>query len=240
MNKATLNSLFLSIAVLLMSTIGGALIARKLAGGEAGYSFLWFGCIVSLIIFSTQVSTFFNAKKRLYFQLLYFGFFGLSMVWFMLSLGLPVFWANEVGLDAKLIISFIFAVVLFSNIIFGFNSVNKRWSEIGTAAFVSEFNLSKPDINWNKVVKKLSITHNVFIPCVPAKFSSAVSVVLVVFMILGFNLRNAYPVFSVFAWGIPAAVMASYFIQVSGFYFAQAIKVREIEKHHTVIFNSTT
>lgn len=86
MSKVTWNSLILSVTVLLISTTGGALIAQRLAEGDAGFSFLWFGCAVASLILILQLATFSSAKHKLFSQLLFLGFFGFSMVWFMSSL----------------------------------------------------------------------------------------------------------------------------------------------------------
>ena len=234
-----MSSLGLSIMILLISTIGGALIAQKLAEGDAGFSFLWFGCAIALLILTLQLSTFSRAKEKLFFQLLFLGFFGFSMIWFMLSLFLPIFWVNEIDLQIKLALFFIFIAVMIFNMHLGWKTLNKRWREDGVLAFKAEFKDGAFAGDWNKVVRHMNITHNIFIPGISERWTSAISVALIIFMILGLNLRAAYPVFSVFAWGIPAIVMASYFIQVCGFYFAQANQVRKIEKNTDVVLRST-
>ncbi|HWV30324.1 MAG TPA: hypothetical protein VN038_11745 [Dyadobacter sp.] len=238
MNKVTLNSLFLSTTVLLISTIGGALIAQKLAQGGAGFSFLWFSCPIALFILTLQLTTFSPAKQKLLFQLLFLGFFGLSMVWFMLSLFLPIFWIREINTSVKFTLFAIFITVMIFNLRLGWKALNKRWNETGATAFEAEFKKTAT-VDWNKVVRDMKITHNIFIPGIPEGWTSFVSIILIIFMILGLNLRLAYPVFSVFAWGIPAIFIASYFIQVCGFYFAQAVQVRRIEKNLNIMLKST-
>jgi len=225
--------------VLLISTIGGALIAQKVAAGDAGYSFLGFGGTVAVLIFLSQLLTFSNARKQLFFQLLFLGFFGFSMVWFMLSLFLPIFWIIEIDFQVKLILIFIFLTIMSFNIILGWRTLNKRWLETGSKAFEIELKTASAGPNWNKVVSAMKITHNIAIPGVSEKLASILSVILILSMIAGLNLRTAYPTFSVFAWGIPAVVLASYFIQVSGFYFAQALQVRKIEKTSKIVLSST-
>lgn len=239
MNKVTFNSLVLSFTVLIISTIGGALITQKLAEGDAGFSFLWLGSAIASLIFLSQLLTCSKARKNLFSQLLFFGFFGFSMVWFMLSLFLPIFWIDEIGVNIKAVLFAAFFIIMGFNIKLGWRTLNKRWTETGAAAFEAEFKAGSTACDWNKVIKKMKITHNIFIPGLSEKWTSAASVVLVAFMILGLNLRTVYPVFSVFAWGIPAIVIASYFIQVCGFYFAQAAQVRRLEDNLNIVLKST-
>ena len=239
MNKATINSLVLSIVVLLISTIGGALIAQKIAEGDAGFSFLWFGSAIACLIFLLQLLAFSKARAKLFHQLLFLGFFGFSMVWFMLSLFLPIFWIETISTQVKSILFFVFSTIMSFNIKLGWETLNKKWDETGDSAFKSEFRAGPNSGDWNKVVRELKITHNIYIPGVSEKWTSALSVVLIVFMIVGLNLRTAYPAFSAFAWGIPAIIMGSYFIQVSGFYFAQASQVRKLENRMGIVLKST-
>jgi hypothetical protein len=44
------------------------------------------------------------------------------------------------------------------------------------------------------------------------------------------NLRKAFPVFSAFAWGLPLSLILTIFVQMAGFAFAQALKIRQIEQ----------
>jgi hypothetical protein len=240
MNKASLHSLLLSVAVLIISTVGGALIAQKLAKGDAGISFLWFSCPIVSIIFFSQFLTFPNARKRLLFQLLYLGFFGFSMTWFMLSLSLPIFWIKEISAGRKVILALIFLAIMIINLNLGWRIFNKKWNEISGALSKSEADIVRTGDDWNKKIQNMKITHNIYVPGIPEKWTFAFSIALIAFMILGLNLITAYPTFSVFAWGISAAVMASYFIQVSGSYFAQAVQVLIIEKDFKYKIKSTS
>jgi len=235
MSKVTWNSLILSVTVLLISTTGGALIAQRLAEGDAGFSFLWFGCAVASLILILQLATFSSAKHKLFSQLLFLGFFGFSMVWFMSSLFFPIFWIKEIGTPIKVTLFSIFSAIMGFNLSHGWRTLNRRWNETGAQTFQAAFKENAAVGDWNKVVREMKIAHNIYIPGVSENWTSVASAILIVFMILGLNLRSSYPVFSAFAWGIPAIVIASYFIQVCGFYFAQAIQVRRIEKSRKIV-----
>jgi hypothetical protein len=240
MNKASLQSLFLSMAILIISTVGGALIAQKLAKGNAGFSFLWCGCTIATLILLSQLLMFQNAKKKLFFQLLYFGFFGFSMTWFMLSLSFPIFWTSEISITGKSILALTFLVIMILNFNLGWQILNKKWIETDKHFFSTGSHTLWTGDDWNRMIKSMKITHNIFIPGISEKWVPVLSILLILFMIAGLNLRNVYPMFSVFAWGVPATVMASYFIQVSGSYFAQAAQVRAIEKNLQYNIKSTS
>jgi len=238
MSKASLQSIFLSIAILLISTVCGALIASKLAGGEAGWNYFWFSAIVSVLIFFSQLVCYKKARVNLLNQLFYMGFFGFTMVWFMLSLFLPVFWMDTISMLAKAIMLTISVVILSANVAHGLRSLNQQWQAIGAATFDQEFKPADSSVDWDKVVRRMNVSPNVFIPGVPQSWTPVVSVLLIVFMVVGLNLRNALPVFSVFAWGIPSTVLAGIFLQVSAAYFAQTVNIRAIEKERNVILKA--
>jgi hypothetical protein len=240
MNRATLSSLILSITVLTVSTIGSAFLVQKLAAGNSGFDFLCFGCLASAIIFLPQALTFPKAQKRLFFQLVYFGFLGFSMAWFLLALFFPVFWIVEIGQVGKLFLFAIFLTVTGFNLALGWRMFNKNWGKVGISVFKTEFKGDARGGDWNEVMKRIKVHHYIAVPGISRKCASAVSIALVVFMVVGLNLRTMYPVFSVFAWGIPAVVMASYFVQVSGSYFAQANQVKKLEADLGNVLNSTS
>jgi hypothetical protein len=162
------------------------------------------------------------------------------MAWFILALSLPIFWMSEIGTTEKLILLVIFVSFMSSNLTLGWRMFKKSWSNNGIAAFKKEFKGSSPDGDWNKVIKNLRFEHYIAIPGISKKWASVVSIPLLAFMLTGLSLRTVYPTFSVFAWGIPSIVMASYFIQVSGSYFAQATQVKRLQAGLGNILNSTS
>jgi hypothetical protein len=46
---------------------------------------------------------------------------------------------------------------------------------------------------------------------------------------VGLNFRNAFPEFSMFAWGIPSAIGAAYGMFIFGSNLGELMKVKEIE-----------
>jgi hypothetical protein len=55
------------------------------------------------------------------------------------------------------------------------------------------------------------------------------SIILLASMLVGLNLRNVFPEFSMFAWGVPCAVGAAYAMFIFGSNLGELLKVREIE-----------
>jgi hypothetical protein len=53
---------------------------------------------------------------------------------------------------------------------------------------------------------------------------------MILSMLLGLNLRNAFPIFSVLAWGIPASIIISTLVQMMGLGVAQVVRLAELEK----------
>lgn len=71
---------------------------------------------------------------------------------------------------------------------------------------------------------------SIYIPGVPEKLNSIISVAVVLSMIVGLSLRNAFPLFSLFAWGIPIVIVASLIMQLIGFGIGQLLVLTALEK----------
>lgn len=76
----------------------------------------------------------------------------------------------------------------------------------------------------------MNLSARLYIPGLPDRWTPVLAVLMLVSMLLGLNLRKAFPIFSVFAWGIPSAIVVSVIVQLIVFRLAQAKKVTEIEK----------
>ncbi|MEC5162798.1 MULTISPECIES: hypothetical protein [unclassified Janthinobacterium] len=239
MNKVTLNSLFLSFVTLSLSTLGGWLITLKLADTEAGISFLYLSMSVASAIFICQALIFRSAQKKLLSQLIYFGSFGFTMGWLMFSLFIPLFWVNSIGIMSKIVFFSISIIICIANILISLRTLDRKWNTVGAVEFENRFRPADSTVDWDKVVEKMKITPELYLPGVPKSWYPAISILLVVLMFVGMSLRTAYPVFSAFAWGIPFAVTAAFFLQMSGYLFAQACKIRALEKSRSLTLKST-
>lgn len=239
MGHANRNSLFLSLFILSIGTIGGMAITWKVAGVQVSHDYLRFGIVVQTIVFLVQLFIFPKARKELRFQLLYLASCGLTLVWFMMALILPLFWTESVGLKVKWILAGMTIFTGISNYRYGLNSIHRKWKECGAAEFERRFAPAKNVVDWDKVVRKMKVELVIYVPIVPQSWNPWCGVGLVVSSFLGLNLRNVFPVFSIFAFGIPSAVAAAMLLQLSGCYIAQASKVKAIEKERRIKIRST-
>lgn len=239
MNKATFNTIFLSFLGLSIGTLGGMCITWKLAGVENGHHFLKFALITQSAIFLFQLIFFPRARKELRFQLLYLASFGLTMVWVMVSLILPVFWMENISIFTKWILVGVLIFTGISNYRYGSNYIHREWEKCGASEFERLYKPFKNTIDWDRVIRAMKVTFDLHVPLIPQNWSIWMSVCLVASSLLGLNLRNVFPVFSIFAFGIPSAVTAAMFLQMSGYYIAQASKVKAIEEERGIKIRST-
>lgn len=239
MSKATLKSLLLSLVVLSIGTAGGVSIAWKLSGSGEAAEFMHFGVITQLIVFMLQLFFYGRARRELFFQLYYLASCSLTMVWTMLALFLPIFWLNSVGLKVKLVMILISLILFFANFAYAVNHIQKQWVNFGANKFEKIAKNSGKTVAWNKVVISMNIMPVIYVPAMPQSWSPFFGAYLVFSMIAGLNLRVAYPIFAIFATGIPCIICASFFMQMSGYYFKQASIVKSIETERCIKIKST-
>jgi len=209
-------------------------ITWKLAGSGKAAEFSRVGSILQVIIFMLQVFFYSRARRELLFQLYYFSSCSLTMVWTTLSLSLPIFWIDFVEFKVKLILTFTFLILFFVNFRYAINYIAKQWVNIGAKKFEKIAKNSGKSVAWNEVATSMNIMPIIYVPAMPQKWSPIFGACLVVSMIMGLNLRVAYPIFAIFATGIPCIICASFFIQVSGYYLKQASIVKSIEKERQI------
>lgn len=231
--------MFLSLFILSVGTLVAWILTKKIVGEQAGLQFAGVGALVVSAIFVGQLSIYSRAKTTLYFQLVFLGTFGFTMGWLMLCLFMPVFWLDTIGIYTKIAAGVIFLLVSASNIALAFRELDKKWEAIGQPLFEKMHNPSINTIDWEKIATSMQITGRIYLPGVPKILSNVISVAIGVFMLAGLSLRNSYPVFSVFAWGIPSAILATFFMQMSGYQFAQAGKVAILEGKLKRTFRAT-
>ena len=168
-------------------------------------------------------------RNRLFFAIIFVAGFSLTLAWFMLSLFMPVLWMDTIPPYAKITVACILLLLCVLNFSKGKNDFSHKWSAGGDPLRFGKLDPVKGTIAWEKIVLSLKHEPNLYIPGLPSKFSNAVGVSLVVFMLIGLNFRTAFPVFSAFAWGIPSALITSFFFQLMGYKVGEAKKVREIQ-----------
>lgn len=235
------NFSFKWVVLCLLLFVGGSAsgwaIAYKMAGPNASTSFLHAAAIIVAISFMLQLALFYVYKRTLIGQILFRVIAGLAVTWFMLCLVLPIFWMPSIGLVGKSALATLSALLFVSNGMVGLRHFEQRWVE--KALPIEKFcNLATAAIDWQKITKSLHITVSIYLPGMPRWLDPIFSVLAVLSMILGLNLRNPYPVFSIFAWGIPCIYAAAGIVQMTAINIAQLIKVYELEKRMCIRFAS--
>jgi hypothetical protein len=227
--KDNCTALCISVLLLCAGSAFGWAVVFKLVGAHESISFLKFAGFSGSVIFASQLLAFFASNERLIRRLLFLAMFGLSLIWPVLCLFLPIFWIGEIGLFAKITIATFAILLFFANAVKGFRSFDKCWDE--TLPPLSKYYKSRGCVlDWEKLMASLHLSASIFIPGAPKWVESALSVFLVLSMIIGLNLRSVFPFFSVCAWGIPCVIGASTLVQMVAMRVAQAVKVAELEK----------
>lgn len=238
MSKPTIKNLLMALGTFLFCILIGSAITLKLTEPNTALNYLWFSSLVSLIAFSLLLTKYKSGKTKLTEQFSYFAFFIFCMVWFMLSLFMPIFFMQTINLKVKIILGALSCFIVCSNFSLGYKEVKKKWVATGSTAFDQEYKKSGKEADWEKVANKLNINFVIHIPGIPKQFIDIISVLLIIFMIIGLNLRSAMPVFSVFSWGIPATVFAGCFAQIMGTYFSLRKLIQIFELKNSVIIRS--
>lgn len=229
MKKISANLLLISLFFLCAGSAIGWAIVRKLSGEQASSQFLRLSFTVAAIIYFAQVILFFMSRQRLFLQITFTAAFGISLFWFMLSFSLPIFWIEEVGRISRISI-FSLSVILFAvRAHEGLSYFESKWRQNKT--FVGKYYNSNTQIlDWEKFVSSFGLSFSLFPRGVPVWVDRVLTVLLVISMLVGLNLRKVYPILSIFAWGIPCIVASAALIQITAVNVMQALKVMELEK----------
>lgn len=229
-------TLGLSFSILTIGTVGGWAMVSEVAGNEAGVSFLITGSLIQIIIFLLQLTIFFCMGKRLFIQLIFLAACGISLAWFMFALVAPVLWMGVVSVEVKSVV--LVALILLSaiNIMESFKKFDERWGGIDARIRIKKLGMVGNVVNWDGLIRFMRIEADLYIPGFSQGMSVIISILMLVSMLIGLNLRHVFPTFSAFAWGIPSALTVAFLFQLIGFNLAQAGKVRMLEKEYQVIF----
>lgn len=227
--------LYLSLSILMAGTLGGWAIVSKLSGQDAASEFFYFGLAIVAIVFFAQCAVYFLMKERLFFKLIFLALFGLSLVWFMGVLVIPLFWLSVVGLEIKLAMVLLFIILCICNLIESFKIFDVKWRGMEDGVRVRKLERTDNQVNWDKLVASMRFSPDIYIPGLSRRASTVLAVIMVLFMLVGLNLRTLFPVFSMFSVGIPSAIVVSFFFQIIGFNLAQARQVRLLEQEYKIV-----
>ena len=127
-----------------------------------------------------------------------------------------------------------------SNVLEAHRKFSQKWESLEKLdRYIKlENDAGKGIIDWDRLIKFMDLSIDIYIPGLPSSIAAAISVVMVIFMLLGFFLKSIFPMFSAFAWGIPSATVVAYFFQVAGYNAAQAMKVKSLERKFNMKFQS--
>lgn len=222
----------ISLSVFLSAggTAGGCAITYKLAGYDAALSFLWCGLFVVAALLTMQTILAIKSERRTTHLVLFNISFILGLVWFMLCLILPMFWVPEVGVPAKCLLSLASFGLCSVNISRGIELFKSRWNQAGPELLSRFYDRKRKTIQWQTLVAALRMSVSIYIPGVPDKLNPFISVAIILSMIAGLSLRNVFPLFSLFAWGVPMVIVVSIVMQMIGFAIGQFLEVTALEK----------
>jgi len=238
MTKLSSYSILICLGLLIVGNLAGWAIAEMFVGEAASRDFLEFGTVAAAIIFLMQVLVFGFCKKGVSGEFIFRGVSGFSLIWFLLSLVLPLVWVKDFGFQVK------FTLIGLSLLLFAFNfekgrrHFNKQW-ERQAPSIEKTLKKNSPALEWEEVGKILALSVSMHIPGVPKMLEPVLSVLFAVSMIAGLNLRKIFPIFSMFAWGIPCVVASSMLVQMIAFNFLQGAKIRKLEKERGIKFRSS-
>lgn len=232
MANLSFQHILLSLFVTLVGTIGGWLLTAKFAGEKAALSFLQVGLIAVFFISSIQVIFFLLGKRRLICRILFNVFFAFGIVWFMLCFLLPVWWMQSLNNFSKILLFLFLLVICIDNMMVAKIQFESKW-EKGREYFLNKYYDEKcGTMDWPKTITEMNLSASLHIMGVPKIIYPAISFLSILSMVAGLSLRNIYPTFSFFAWGIPSCLVISIFVQMIGLGVAQFMKISFLEKRY--------
>ena len=213
---------------------GGWTITSQLAGSSAGLSFLQFGGFVALMIFAVLTVLYKKAARRVIYLILFNIALFVDIVWFASCVFLPIFWMQSIDIGVK-IGTFLFAAGLYwKNIVKGMRGFERKWMSVEQDLMRRYYDRKNQVLDWDGVARSLKLVVSLYIPGMPEKLNPIIYVASIGSMLLGFSLRNVFPIYSVFAWGIPVIIINSIFLQMIGFGISQIYMLSAMEKKESV------
>lgn len=211
---------------------------EKIADHNAAASFAYISLIIIIVVVATQALLFLKSKERVRFLILFNIASAFGVMWMMSCLILPLFWVSSVGFAVKLLFGMSALILCLLNVIKGIKHFDVRWTVVGEKLLKKYYRQCNALVDWEGIVGSLELSVAFYVPGIPKKASPILSVILVISMLAGLSLRNAFPDFSIFAWGIPAVMVISVVMQMVGFGIGQFLALSAIEKRDGNIIRS--
>lgn len=222
---------FLSIG----GVTGGWVITGRLAGDGAGVSFLLFGGLVALLMFMVLTALYKMARQRVIFLVLFNITLFINLTWYLSCLLLPIFWMGSIGVSAKLGICLFALCLYYVNVAKGMHIFKVKWEIVASQLMRRHYDRKHNVIDWENLVRSLKLEVSLYVPGVPEKLIWIIYVLSLVSIFSGFALRNAFPVYSVFAWGIPVILINAIFMQMIGCGISQFFMLSAVERKDSVM-----
>ena len=229
MKKVSGNLLFISLFLLCAGCAIGWAITSRVSGNQAGIEFLYLSFTLAPVIYIVQVALFIIARDRLFLQIAFISVFGVSLIWFMLSLALPILWLREVSQPVKVSVVMSSLMLFFIKGCEGWRCFERKWIE-RKPFLLENFNLQNQTLDWDKFLGSFRLSYSFLPSAFPVWIERSLTVALVVSMIIGLSLRKMYPVVCVFLWGVPCIIASATLVQIIIINFVQSLKVVGLEK----------
>ena len=213
---------------------GGWAIASQLAGKEAGLSFLQFGGLVASVIFVALTVLYKMAERRVIYLILFNVTFGVNLIWYTSCLFLPIFWMSSIDIRIKAGVGIFALCLYYANVVKGMRLFEIRWMSVEGDLLRRYYDRKNKILDWDSLVKSVKLNLSLYIPGVPEKTNPILCLVCIVSMLAGFSLRSLFPVYSVFAWGIPIIIINSILVQMMGSGISQVLMLYAMEKKDSV------
>lgn len=227
--------IYVSLLLLMAGTLGGWAIIEKLNGHQGDYGFLYLGVTITAMVFCAQCWVYFSMRGRIFLGLVFLNTLGLSLTWFMLALFIPLLWVGIAGLNIRFALLVLLIGLSVSNAVKGFGVFYEKWNELEERDRMRILARQDNFIGWDGLILWMKFSPDLYIPGLSKSIAKIISVAMFFFMIVGFGLRNTFPAASIFAVGVPSALVISFFFQQIGFNVAQARKIRELECEYKVV-----
>lgn len=183
-----------------------------------------------LITSAAQFVFFLLGQKRMIYRVVFCIVYGCGFVWFMLCLLLPVLWVDTISSIAKLLLFSFLVVICIANGIKAGVQFKMKWKIQGESRLQQNYDEKENTINWPKVLAPMNFSIELYIPGMPRAMNPLISPAIILSMLTGLSLRNVFPTFSLFAWGIPSCLIISMFAQLFGLAIAQIGQLVIVEK----------
>lgn len=226
----SIDKIYLSACLSVGATLGGWAITAAFEGDTAAISFVYFSVPVMLATLFVQVALFWACKDRLRLVLIFNISVAFGAFWMMSCLVLPIFWISRIHISVKLGLSLFSLILFYANLAEGIEKFERRWCVIGQRALAQHYKADCGLVAWGEIVASLKLSVSIHVPGIPASLNAVLSTLLVGSMLAGLALRKLFPMFSIFAWSIPALVVIATLLQMVGMAIGQLLVLRELEK----------